>query len=100
MFFDRVDRDDIRVRHARDKLRFTKKSLPQCGLRHELRWQHLERHQSVERALTSEIHDAHAATPKLTLDRVTTGDHGAQCPEFLASVRNYGFRHSELGGVD
>ena len=91
LFLDRVNRDDVGVRQAGRGPGLPEEAVP--GLiveRHGLR-KELDRHQSVERHIPREQHDAHTAPAKLTLDRIPAGDRFLECQDLGTDMFSHAY---------
>ena len=86
---DRVDRDDVGVRKRRSRPCLAKKALSQRRIASEVRWQHLERDQSIEAKITREVDRPHATASELALDGVAVAKLLPDVGQ-VAGVRHYG----------
>jgi hypothetical protein len=96
-FFDRVDRDDVRVRQLGGGPRFPQKSFLECR-RMGARREELDRYQAVKPDLAREIDDAHPAATQLSLQRVASGHRGLKGNELLVETFGHGRVTSTIGG--
>ncbi len=76
-----MNRHDMRMRESGGHARFAQEALARVATAHAGR-QRLDGDIAVELHVAREIHDAHAATAKLALQRVFAGERGLQVEEF------------------
>ena len=86
---DEVNRHDIGMREAGGGPRLLEKPVPLVGARREVRREQLDRDRAVERHITGEQHDPHAASAELALDRIAAGEQLLEGEEFGADRRGH-----------
>lgn len=75
MLFDQVNRNYVRVGELGGRARLTEEPFPHRRVAREVQWEELDGDRSIERDVTREEHDPHAAATDFPFERETAG-HG------------------------
>src|SRR5262249_23330554 len=89
--FDRVDRNDVRMRQLRGGSCLAQETFPEGP---HLRWQELDCDHAVQPDLAGEIDDAHTAAAQLALQRVASRERALEGHKEFVESRGWSGRHA------
>lgn len=76
-----MDRDDVGVHQLRGGARFAQEPVAKHRVSAEVPRQELDGNRALERDITGEKDDAHAAAPQFALEQVASGDYALEIQE-------------------